>query len=174
MSPSPSQSKPTGVASHGGSGISFGVIETLRALRPKETLELVHRLDRDTSGLMIIAKKRSALLELQALMRESALLTKYTQTVDRESAFEMLAKRAEEAAKPAESGGIGGWLGGLLGGGDAAPTTGGRGAPKGRTTPSLGEKIATSAARSVATSVGRQIGTAIVRGVLGSLLGGRR
>lgn len=63
--------KPTGVASHGGSGIAFGVIETLRALRPKETLELVHRLDRDTSGLMVIAKKRSTLLELQALMRES-------------------------------------------------------------------------------------------------------
>ena len=63
--------KPTGVASHGGSGISFGVIETLRALRPNATLELVHRLDRDTSGLMIIAKKRSALTELQALMRES-------------------------------------------------------------------------------------------------------
>lgn len=63
--------KPTGVASHGGSGISFGVIETLRALRPNATLELVHRLDRDTSGLMVIAKKRSALTELQALMRES-------------------------------------------------------------------------------------------------------
>jgi 23S rRNA pseudouridine955/2504/2580 synthase len=63
--------KPTGVASHGGSGINFGVIETLRALRPKDTLELVHRLDRDTSGLMIISKKRSALTELQALMRES-------------------------------------------------------------------------------------------------------
>jgi 23S rRNA pseudouridine955/2504/2580 synthase len=63
-------SKPAGVASHGGSGISFGVIETLRALRPKESLELVHRLDRDTSGLMVIAKKRSALVELQALMRE--------------------------------------------------------------------------------------------------------
>lgn len=63
--------KPSGVASHGGSGIGFGVIETLRALRPNETLELVHRLDRDTSGLMVIAKKRSALTELQALMRES-------------------------------------------------------------------------------------------------------
>ncbi|MGY1409304.1 MULTISPECIES: RluA family pseudouridine synthase [unclassified Luteimonas] len=63
-------SKPTGVASHGGSGISFGVIETLRALRPGQPLELVHRLDRDTSGLMIIAKKRSALRELQALLRE--------------------------------------------------------------------------------------------------------
>lgn len=63
-------SKPSGIASHGGSGISFGVIETLRALRPGEPMELVHRLDRDTSGLMVIAKKRSALLELQALMRE--------------------------------------------------------------------------------------------------------
>ncbi len=63
-------SKPSGIASHGGSGIGFGVIETLRALRPNESLELVHRLDRDTSGLMVIAKKRSALIELQALMRE--------------------------------------------------------------------------------------------------------
>ena len=62
--------KPAGVASHGGSGIAFGVIETLRALRPKESLELVHRLDRDTSGLLLIARKRSALTELQALMRE--------------------------------------------------------------------------------------------------------
>ncbi|TDK23716.1 RluA family pseudouridine synthase [Luteimonas aestuarii] len=63
-------SKPSGVASHGGSGVSFGVIETLRALRPGQELELVHRLDRDTSGLMVVAKKRSALRELQALMRE--------------------------------------------------------------------------------------------------------
>jgi 23S rRNA pseudouridine955/2504/2580 synthase len=62
--------KPSGVASHGGSGISHGAIETLRALRPNESLELVHRLDRDTSGLLIVAKKRSALIELQALMRE--------------------------------------------------------------------------------------------------------
>ncbi|MEJ7746514.1 MAG: RluA family pseudouridine synthase [Luteimonas sp.] len=68
--------KPSGVASHGGSGISFGAIETLRALRPKESLELVHRLDRDTSGLLIIAKKRSALTELQALMREEAGIAK--------------------------------------------------------------------------------------------------
>ena len=64
--------KPSGIASHGGSGISFGVIETLRALRPNQELELVHRLDRDTSGLMVVAKKRSALIELQALMREDA------------------------------------------------------------------------------------------------------
>ncbi|PJJ99393.1 23S rRNA pseudouridine(955/2504/2580) synthase [Lysobacteraceae bacterium NML91-0213] len=62
--------KPSGIASHGGSGISFGVIETLRALRPDEPFELVHRLDRDTSGLLVIAKKRSALTTLQALMRE--------------------------------------------------------------------------------------------------------
>lgn len=63
--------KPSGLASHGGSGISHGAIESLRALRPRESLELVHRLDRDTSGLLIVAKKRSALTELQALMRES-------------------------------------------------------------------------------------------------------
>ncbi|ODS62263.1 MAG: 23S rRNA pseudouridine(955/2504/2580) synthase [Arenimonas sp. SCN 70-307] len=61
--------KPSGIATHGGSGISFGVIEALRALRPDEPLELVHRLDRDTSGVLVLAKKRSALLELQALMR---------------------------------------------------------------------------------------------------------
>jgi len=63
-------SKPSGIAAHGGSGVSFGVIEGLRALRPGEPLELVHRLDRDTSGVLVLAKKRSALLELQALMRE--------------------------------------------------------------------------------------------------------
>ncbi|MFC6838657.1 RluA family pseudouridine synthase [Xanthomonas theicola] len=62
--------KPSGVASHGGSGIGFGAIETLRALRPNQTLELVHRLDRDTSGLLIVAKKRSVLTEMQALLRE--------------------------------------------------------------------------------------------------------
>ena len=62
--------KPSGLASRGGSGISHGAIESLRALRPRESLELVHRLDRDTSGLLIVAKKRSALVELQALLRE--------------------------------------------------------------------------------------------------------
>ncbi|HEU0306416.1 MAG TPA: RluA family pseudouridine synthase [Lysobacter sp.] len=68
--------KPSGVASHGGSGISFGAIETMRALRPEQTLELVHRLDRDTSGLLVMAKKRSALTELQALMREEGGIAK--------------------------------------------------------------------------------------------------
>lgn len=68
--------KPSGIASHGGSGVSFGVIEGLRALRPGQPLELVHRLDRDTSGLMVLAKKRSALAELQALMRKDGGVSK--------------------------------------------------------------------------------------------------
>src|SRR5947209_8325153 len=59
--------KPAGVASHGGSGISFGAIELLRAARPRDTLELAHRLDRDTSGVLVLARKRSALTGLQAL-----------------------------------------------------------------------------------------------------------
>jgi 23S rRNA pseudouridine955/2504/2580 synthase len=63
--------KPAGVAVHGGSGVSFGVIEALRAARPSARfLELVHRLDRDTSGLLLIAKKRSALTALHAALRE--------------------------------------------------------------------------------------------------------
>ena len=62
--------KPSGLASHGGSGISHGAIEAMRVLRPKDSLELVHRLDRDTSGLLLFARKRSALTELQALLRE--------------------------------------------------------------------------------------------------------
>ncbi len=63
--------KPSGVAVHGGSGVSYGVIESLRAERPAaKSLELAHRLDRDTSGLLIIAKKRSALVELHRMLRE--------------------------------------------------------------------------------------------------------
>jgi len=62
--------KPAGVAVHGGSGVSFGVIEQLRAARPQARfLELVHRLDRDTSGVLLVAKKRSALTALQAQFR---------------------------------------------------------------------------------------------------------
>jgi DNA helicase HerA-like ATPase len=114
--------------------------------------------------------------ERRALMRESPFRTKYTETLDRESAFEMLAKRAETSAKAAEEAqaGSGGFLddmlGGLLGGGGAKTT----GKPKGRQPQSVTEKVVTSAARSMANTVGRQIGTAIVRGVLGSLLGGGR
>jgi 23S rRNA pseudouridine955/2504/2580 synthase len=63
--------KPSGIAVHGGSGVSFGVIESLRAGRPQaKYLELAHRLDRDTSGLLAIAKKRSALVELHRMLRE--------------------------------------------------------------------------------------------------------
>lgn len=61
--------KPAGVAVHGGSGVSFGVIEALRRLRPGAELELVHRLDRDTSGCLLVAKRRSVLRELHALIR---------------------------------------------------------------------------------------------------------
>ncbi len=60
--------KPAGMAVHGGSGLQFGVIEALRAMRPEHAyLELVHRLDRDTSGCLLIAKKRSMLRQVQAL-----------------------------------------------------------------------------------------------------------
>jgi 23S rRNA pseudouridine955/2504/2580 synthase len=69
--------KPSGIATHGGSGVSFGAIELLRKLRPGEPLELVHRLDRDTSGLLVVAKKRSALTELQRLIREGRLEKRY-------------------------------------------------------------------------------------------------
>ena len=64
-------SKPAGVAVHGGSGVSFGVIEQLRQARPENKfLELVHRLDRETSGILLVAKKRSALINLQDQFRE--------------------------------------------------------------------------------------------------------
>jgi 23S rRNA pseudouridine955/2504/2580 synthase len=63
--------KPAGVAVHGGSGVSFGVIEQLRQARPQARfLELVHRLDRETSGILLLAKKRSALTHLQDQFRE--------------------------------------------------------------------------------------------------------
>src|SRR5512147_2858947 len=62
--------KPAGIAVHGGSGVAHGVIESLRSMRPQARfLELVHRLDRDTSGVLLVAKKRSALTALHAMMR---------------------------------------------------------------------------------------------------------
>jgi 23S rRNA pseudouridine955/2504/2580 synthase len=74
--------KPAGVAVHGGSGVSYGVIESLRAARPQaKVLELAHRLDRDTSGLLIVAKKRSALVELHRLLREGAVEKVYVAVV---------------------------------------------------------------------------------------------
>lgn len=70
--------KPAGIAVHGGSGISFGVIEALRAQRPQaKFLELAHRLDRETSGLLIIGKKRAALNTIQDGMRHGGLEKRY-------------------------------------------------------------------------------------------------
>ncbi len=69
--------KPSGVASHGGSGISHGAIELLRAARPNDALELVHRLDRDTSGVLVLARRRAALTGLQAAIREGRATKRY-------------------------------------------------------------------------------------------------
>ncbi len=70
--------KPSGKAVHGGSGVSYGVIEQLRVQRPElRMLELAHRLDRETSGLLIVAKKRSALTALHDMMREGAVQKRY-------------------------------------------------------------------------------------------------
>lgn len=70
--------KPSGTAVHGGSGLSFGVIEGLRALRPQQKfLELVHRLDRDTSGCLLIAKRRSALKNLHEQLRDRKVDKRY-------------------------------------------------------------------------------------------------
>ncbi|MDQ2820257.1 MAG: RluA family pseudouridine synthase [Pseudomonadota bacterium] len=70
--------KPCGVAVHGGSGVSYGVIEQLRASRPDaKFLELVHRLDRETSGLLLLAKKRSALTNLHEQMRDGLTDKRY-------------------------------------------------------------------------------------------------
>src|SRR5271155_2193326 len=69
--------KPAGVAVHGGSGMSFGVIEALRASRPRESLELVHRLDRDTSGCLAVARDRATLISLHALIRGSGMHKTY-------------------------------------------------------------------------------------------------
>ncbi|MYM59922.1 23S rRNA pseudouridine(955/2504/2580) synthase RluC [Vibrio sp. OCN044] len=70
--------KPSGTAVHGGSGLKFGAIEALRALRPQSRfLELVHRIDRDTSGILLVAKKRSALRHLQAQFRAKTVQKYY-------------------------------------------------------------------------------------------------
>jgi len=75
--------KPAGLAVHGGSGISFGVIEAMRKLKAEcKNLELVHRLDKDTSGCLLIAKKRSALRHLHSAMR-SGDVKKFYQTLCR-------------------------------------------------------------------------------------------
>ncbi len=91
--------KPSGLAVHGGSGLKFGVIEALRSMRPGEKeLELVHRLDRATSGCLMIAKRRSALRSLHELLRTNGVDKRYIALVagrwerDRESVDAPLAK----------------------------------------------------------------------------------
>lgn len=70
--------KPAGIAAHGGSGIEFGLIESLRALRPESKfLELAHRLDRETSGCLIVAKRRSALRNLHEQFRQRIVKKRY-------------------------------------------------------------------------------------------------
>ena len=74
--------KASGIAVHGGSGVSYGVIESLRAARPEaKMLELAHRLDRDTSGLLVVAKKRSALVELHRMLRDGEVEKVYVAVV---------------------------------------------------------------------------------------------
>ena len=117
--------------------------------------------------------------ERAAIQRKSSLGGKYDTLIDRESAFEMLAKRIEAAnAPPVEEGGVMGQLGDMLGGmfGNGAPKVDPRtGKPlPGRRGQSIGEKIIASAAQSAARSIGTQISRAILRNVLGGMLGGKR
>ncbi|WP_111895205.1 RluA family pseudouridine synthase [Acinetobacter sp. MB5] len=73
--------KPSGIAVHGGSGVAYGLIEALRAATGKKYLELIHRIDRDTSGLVMISKKRSTLKHLQDLLREHKIQKTYAAIV---------------------------------------------------------------------------------------------
>lgn len=88
--------KPAGLAVHGGSGLRYGLIEALRAMRPDEPyLELVHRLDRETSGCLLIARKRSELRSLHHLLRSGAVRKQY---------LALLAGRLPRGATPVEAG----------------------------------------------------------------------
>jgi 23S rRNA pseudouridine955/2504/2580 synthase len=70
--------KPSGIAVHGGSGVAHGVIESLRSMRPQaRCLELAHRLDRETSGVLLVAKKRASLVALHEMMRTRAMDKRY-------------------------------------------------------------------------------------------------
>lgn len=81
--------KPAGIAVHGGSGINFGVIESIRLLRPEaKEWELVHRLDRETSGCLMIAKKRSMLREIHELLRENKVNKHYVALLAGNVAFD--------------------------------------------------------------------------------------
>jgi 23S rRNA pseudouridine955/2504/2580 synthase len=87
--------KPAGVAVHGGSGVAFGVIEQMRAARPQaKFLELVHRLDRETSGVLMLAKKRAALVNLHEQIRENRVDKRYYACVHGEWASDWGRRRA--------------------------------------------------------------------------------
>ena len=73
--------KPAGLAVHSGSGISFGVIDIMRRIRPETEIELVHRLDRDTSGCLLLAKHRQSLLEMQGRLQDNSLQKNYLAVV---------------------------------------------------------------------------------------------
>lgn len=73
--------KPSGIAVHGGSGVAYGLIEAMRSATGKKYLELIHRIDRDTSGLVMISKKRSVLKTLQDLLREHKIQKTYAAVV---------------------------------------------------------------------------------------------
>lgn len=73
--------KPSGIAVHGGSGVAYGLIEGLRAATGKKYLELIHRIDRDTSGLVMVSKKRSTLKALQDMLREHKIKKTYAAIV---------------------------------------------------------------------------------------------
>ena len=73
--------KPAGLAVHSGSGISFGVIDIMRRIRPDTEIELVHRLDRDTSGCLLLAKHRQSLLEMQRRLQDTTLTKNYIAVV---------------------------------------------------------------------------------------------
>ena len=97
--------KPSGIAVHGGSGVAHGVIESLRAMRPEARfLELVHRLDRETSGVLLVAKKRSALTALHALLRTRDMDKRYKVAVRGRFRNELQRVRAALAKRVTASG----------------------------------------------------------------------
>ena len=73
--------KPSGLAVHAGSGVDYGVIDVMRLLRPTDDIELVHRLDRDTSGCLLLARHRQALLAMQEIVQDRTISKKYNAVV---------------------------------------------------------------------------------------------
>jgi 23S rRNA pseudouridine955/2504/2580 synthase len=98
--------KPAGIAVHGGSGVAHGVIESLRSMRPDARyLELVHRLDRETSGVLLVAKKRTALTALHEMLRSHAMDKRYLVAVRGRFRNEVQRVSLALATRPAAEGG---------------------------------------------------------------------